>query len=219
MSPPSPSNRGRGSSGSKWCEYILYRLQREFGKTTSIQVIVISILLYSILSIILIYTHLVYFQETRHSRHLRAHYHPSRGRIQILSHHPLTVEDIDVETRYKLASPAAIDLDDHELLGPPSSVNLLSSHLLRSSELSHRGWFNDHWRWSDTIHCFNSRWALCDKVNNFSFLLIFSRFVHCRFIPPNVAKTQFGPSTSMFPSSLIRTSENSSSHCVPHQSN
>lgn len=169
MSPPSPSGpRRRGSSTSNglgWCEYLIYRLQREFGKTTSIQVIVVSILLYSILSILLIYTHLVYYQDSVHLRHTRAHHHPSRGQIMIISHHPLTVEDIDVEARYKLTSPATIDFDDHRLFGPASSVNLLSSQMLRSSELSHRGWFNDHWRWSETVHCFNSRWALCDKVS------------------------------------------------------
>lgn len=178
-SPNSPKRRGSSTCNRLgWCEYLIYRLQKEFGKTTSIQVIVVSILLYSVLSIVLIYTHLVYYQESTHLRHARAHHHPSRGRIMIMSHHPLSVEDIDVEARYKLVSPATIDFDDPRLFGPAFSINLLSSQMLKSSELSHRGWFNDHWRWSDAVHCFNSRWTLCDKVNKLIMIIIFHIFVY-----------------------------------------
>lgn len=87
------------------------------------------------------------------------HYHPNKGRIAIISK-KLSNDDIDSELRYKLSK---VDFADHNVFGP-ESVNLLSSKLIMSKELTHIGWFNDHYRWEEKIQCFNNRWSLCDKI-------------------------------------------------------
>ena len=93
------------------------------------------------------------------SKHSTAHEHPNKGKIAVFSK-ILNSDDIDSEVKYKLTK---IDYTDKKIFGP-NSVNLLSSKLIDSKELTYIGWFSDHYRWEEKFQCFNNRWTLCDKV-------------------------------------------------------
>ncbi|GIX71814.1 LARGE xylosyl-and glucuronyltransferase 1 [Caerostris extrusa] len=44
-----------------------------------------------------------------------------------------------------------------------SVLNVLSSHVISSDEISLTGWWMDHARWDTDIRCFNQKWTLCSK--------------------------------------------------------
>ena len=66
-----------------------------------------------------------------------------------------------------------MDFTDSTIFGP-NAINLLHSNLIRSQQLTHIGWFSDHFRWEEKIQCFNNRWTFCDKV--FSMMAISDDF-------------------------------------------
>lgn len=45
-----------------------------------------------------------------------------------------------------------------------SVLNVLSSRVISSDEISTFGWWMDHVKFDSDIRCFNQRWALCSKV-------------------------------------------------------
>lgn len=45
-----------------------------------------------------------------------------------------------------------------------SVLNVLSSKVIASDEISAFGWWMDHVKFDTDIRCFNQRWALCSKV-------------------------------------------------------
>lgn len=45
-------------------EYFMYRIRKEFGKSSSFQIIMVAILLHSLVSVLLIYVHLVYYNDS-----------------------------------------------------------------------------------------------------------------------------------------------------------
>lgn len=95
----------------------------------------------------------------RSSRHNIEHYHPNRGQISVYSK-ALSTDDIDSEIRYRLGK---VDYSDKKVFGP-DAINLLNSKMISSYELTHIGWFSDHFKWEESYQCFNNRWTLCDKV-------------------------------------------------------
>ena len=142
-----------------WFKNFMSHIHREFGKTSTFQILIIAILLHSILSIIMIYFHLVYYSDTYHSKHSSTHDHPNRGKIAVYSK-KIGPDDIDSELKYKLSK---IDYEDKKLFGP-NSINLLVPKLIGSSENTFIGWFSDHQQWDEKFQCFNNRWTLCDKI-------------------------------------------------------
>lgn len=46
-----------------------------------------------------------------------------------------------------------------------SVLNVLTSKVISSDEISTFGWWMDHVKFETDIRCFNQRWALCSKVN------------------------------------------------------
>lgn len=58
------ANRTPPLFSTAWFEQWVTRLQREFSKRSTFQIVVIAILFHSALSIFLIYAHLVYYSET-----------------------------------------------------------------------------------------------------------------------------------------------------------
>ncbi|UXI18298.1 hypothetical protein NH340_JMT04241 [Sarcoptes scabiei] len=142
-----------------WFDQAVIRFQIEFRKISTFRIIIIAFVLHSLFSIVLIHSYLNHFNDTYYSKHTADHIHPDKGKISIHSKRQ-TKDDIDSDLQYKLNR---IDFSDPKIFGP-KSVNLLSSNLIKSHELTNIGWFSDHYRWEEKFQCYNSRWTLCDKI-------------------------------------------------------
>ncbi|XP_054162377.1 xylosyl- and glucuronyltransferase LARGE2s-like [Oppia nitens] len=115
-------------------DVLFYRVNRYIGKSNSLQIIVLAIAIHSCISIVMIYMHLLYYFDTHFSKHHLQHNHSNIGKIAVMT-------------------------TDDQL-----TINLIDNNIIKSNDISDKGWFNDHSKWDQTINCFNNYWTLCSKV-------------------------------------------------------
>ncbi|CAG2166615.1 unnamed protein product [Oppiella nova] len=115
-------------------EYLLHKLNRNIGKSNSLQIIVLAIAIHSCVSIVMIYVHLVYYFDTHFSKHHSEHNHSNVGKIAFIT-------------------------SDQEL-----PLNLIHNDIIKSNNISDMGWFSDHSKWKVSVNCFNNHWSLCSQI-------------------------------------------------------
>ncbi|CAG2121891.1 unnamed protein product, partial [Medioppia subpectinata] len=43
-------------------------------------------------------------------------------------------------------------------------LNLIHNDMIKSNNISDKGWFSDHSKWIVSVNCFNNQWSLCSQI-------------------------------------------------------